>query len=66
MMELFWIGLWWVVGVAAFVYWWTQDCDLGWSEAILACFAGLMGPIAILFGYMLHGKSSTPIIKRRQ
>lgn len=59
--------IWYVVGVASFVYWWTKDHDLQLGEVIVAMFVGLIGPIAFLAGSYIHGGSEgITIIKQRK
>lgn len=61
--------LWYCIGVAGFVFWFTKDHDIGIFEAVVGLFAGIMGPFAWPFGYWIHGDRSKPIVlikKRRR
>lgn len=49
--------LWYVVGVAGFVFWWTRDYDLTTHHIVNACLAGVMGPISFVVGFLIHGES---------
>jgi zinc transporter ZupT len=51
--------LWYISGIAGFVYWWTSEFDLESPEIALAVLLGLLGPITFVMGYIIH-KPSTP------
>ena len=59
--------LWYVSGVASFIYWWTKDCDVKSLEVILLVIVGFIGIFAFPLGYLIHGKQFNKIlIKRRK
>ena len=47
--------IWWVVGVAGFIFWWSKDWELEKSDLIFGIFIGLMGPLTWVAGWFLHG-----------
>lgn len=49
--------LWWLSGVAGFVFWWTKEYDLTLepSQIFLSIFVGLIGPAAWILGAVIHG-----------
>ena len=58
---------WYVIGVVSFIYWWTEDYDFSHNELPLAVITGVLGPIAFLMGWTMHGKNpSKPIINKRK
>jgi hypothetical protein len=61
-MMLFLVVLWWVVGSASFIYWWTSEYDLTLAAAIGSLAAGVCGPITFFIGWRIHGESRPPII----
>ena len=62
--------IWYIVGVLSFIYWWTRVHDLELIHLLLGFFVGLMGPIAFVFGYLVHGEPielfSKVLIKQRK
>lgn len=50
------LGLWYLTGVISFIYWWSKDCNSfnGLAEYLLACLAGIMGPVAWIVGFVLN------------
>jgi hypothetical protein len=68
MIVLLAILLWWAVGVAGFVFWWTNEHDLEIGDLTLGVIAGVMGPLTWPIGWCIHGDhsaSSRPIMRRR-
>lgn len=61
---LFGLGLWYVSGVASFVYWWTKDDDFTGDTLPTAMAVGIFGPVAFLMGLSIHGGNQV-IISRR-
>lgn len=62
MVELIFAGLaWYACGVAGFLYWWTEDHSF--STAVLpdAFGMGVLGPIAVLAGYLIHRAAADAI-----
>lgn len=55
MMIALFVFLWLVTGFASFAYWWTKDDDLTTSDLVAAICGTLMGPIAFLGGWCIHG-----------
>lgn len=55
-MILFLVVLWWVIGSASFIYWWTSEYDLTLCSAIGSLAAGVCGPITFFIGWCIHGK----------
>jgi len=49
--------IWYLAGVASFIYWWTTDMDFEKGDIPLALVAGFIGPIAFLAGYSIHGRA---------
>lgn len=67
-MIIFLIFLWWCIGVASFIYWWTKDQDFTLGiQVLLAAAVGFMGPLAFLIGFFVHNDDREVIIifKRR-
>lgn len=54
--------LWYISGVASFIYWWTTDRDLETSTLWLMLLVGVCGPFAFPMGYLVHGKKMEPTI----
>jgi hypothetical protein len=46
--------LWYLIGCASFVYWWTRDNDFQVINIILMIMAGFTGPLAYFVGYGIH------------
>ena len=60
------IVLWWSIGLAGFIFWWTKDFDLTASDLSIGFIAGFLGILAWLIGAMLHGNlKDKTIIKHR-
>ena len=58
---------WYVIGVVSFVYWWTEQYDLRVGDLTLVALVAIIGPLALLMGWTMYGKSpSKPIIKRKE
>jgi hypothetical protein len=58
--------LWWFAGFGSFVYWWTSEEDLTSMAVIVGMFAGLLGPIAFVVGWAIHGKKRDFVIISRR
>lgn len=54
-MIMLYIFIWWLLGFASFVFWWTTTCDLDIPSAIYGCIIGVVGPIAFILGFIIHG-----------
>lgn len=61
------LALWWLTGIAGFVFWWTKDFDLRIGSALGSLLFGTMGPLAWLVGYFAHRdpRQPTVLIHRR-
>lgn len=46
--------LWYLIGFASFIYWWTRDFPFTVVEMPVAILAGLGGPFAFIVGYFIH------------
>lgn len=57
--------IWYISGVASFIYFWTTDHDFTSNEVGLALCIGILGPIAIMVGREIHGKGTNVIISKR-
>jgi hypothetical protein len=57
--------IWYLVGVASFIYWWIEDFDLDIGSLVVGLFAGILGPISFMIGYLGSDQSSIVLIKRR-
>jgi hypothetical protein len=64
--------IWYLSGVASFIYWWTSEFDIKSRQVLvmlLALCAGLFGPISFIFGFIIHGEPGNPgkvLIKKRE
>jgi hypothetical protein len=58
--------LWWLIGVAGFIFWWTKDDDLYFNTLLLGFFVGLSGPLTWLIGFFIHASTSKIIIIKRR
>lgn len=48
--------LWWAAGIYGFIFWWTTQHDFTAAELPIAVSLGLMGPLAFLVGWLVHGQ----------
>lgn len=63
MIEFLLIFLWWAVGVAGSIYWWTEDLDLRAEHVFLHLVTGFLGPLA----WLLFARTAPLVlIKRRK
>ena len=51
-------AIWYLFGVFSFGYWWTTQHNIEIGTLFIAIFAGLLGPIAFVLGYAIHGEHS--------
>ena len=62
--------IWYISGVASFVYWWTNQNDFMTRHIPLCLSVGLFGPIAFPVGYIIHGDDlpqfNDVLIERRE
>jgi hypothetical protein len=50
------IGLiWYISGCYSFIYWWTMDFSFTKREFPVCACAGLIGPLAFIVGFLIHG-----------
>jgi hypothetical protein len=56
-------------GVAGYIYWWIRDYDLFLFDLFIGLYAGLIGPLTWVVGYMIHSTWDTddakPLIRKR-
>ncbi len=53
---------WWVVGVAGFVFWWSKEFKLEVEDLMASIFiGGILGPLAWIAGWFLHGSGYNKI-----
>jgi hypothetical protein len=58
-------SLWYVVGLAGFVFWWTRDWDLNVIDLMMGSIVSLlMGPFTWIAGALVHGDG--PVLIRRR
>jgi len=62
--------IWCATGTGSFIYWWTRDHDFTLGVEVLIAFGcGIVGPVAFLLGWSIHGgkKIGEPpvIVKKR-
>jgi hypothetical protein len=59
--------VWWVIGYQGFKFWWTHTRDFTTDDLGLAAMAGLLGPIAWLVGWWIHGEpGKTRVIAKQR
>ena len=56
-MLIFGLVLWYLVGVAGFIYWWTRELDFTMEEVHLAILTGFLGPLTWVLGLGIHDGS---------
>lgn len=54
---LIYLAAWWIIGAAGFIYWWTREYDFTADLITLLIGCGLVGPLAWIVGYTIHGTS---------
>ncbi len=62
---LIYVLIWYFVGAASFVFWWTKDFDMTVSYIPIVIVVGLVGPIAFLVGYAMHGKGKEKVLFKK-
>lgn len=60
------IAGWLISGYKSFVYWWTHDYDFTNDEISAALFVSLIGPIAFIIGWFIHGNIKGKIINKKR
>lgn len=60
------IAAWMICGAAGFIHWWRADWPLTTCELPMVFIGALMGPVAWLVGYAIHGKSQCRTILPRR
>ncbi|WP_448189474.1 hypothetical protein [Azospirillum sp. sgz301742] len=45
---------WYACGIAGFLYWWSEDCEVDGMALIDSLAFGIMGPLNVLTGYLVH------------
>lgn len=48
------VFMYYVIGFAGFVYWWTKEYDYDTSDISLSLFLGICGPFTWLLGWLIH------------
>lgn len=56
--------LWYIIGMASFIYWWTSEHDFDTSLIPLCLFFGFFGLITFIIGADIH-KEPIVIFKKR-
>lgn len=57
-MEIILIAIvWYIIGCASFVYWWTKDYDFETEDVIAALLIGVGGIACFFIGWFIHGGS---------
>lgn len=62
-------AVWWIVGTAGFIFWWTSEWDLESSDIGHGLMIGLFGgPTTWIMGYFIHRDETKPrvLIKKRK
>ena len=54
-MNVLYFMLWYIVGLATFIYWVTKEYDLTLSILPLLFFCGFGGPFNFIVGWLIHG-----------
>lgn len=69
-MDLFYIIalllLWYVVGIAGYVYWWTSEFNLDLGDALFGLVIGALGIFTWPIGWAVHSKSSARILMKHR
>ena len=48
--------LWTALGTVSFIFWWKKDFDLRVSDVLIGTvFGSILGPLAFIVGYFIHG-----------
>lgn len=63
--------VWWFVGSAGFLFWFSKDFDIDGNTVLLSCLIGLSGPLSWIMGWWIHGDivfgwGSKVFIKKRK
>lgn len=62
---IFIVIIWWVLGVAGFIFWWIKEFDLTNEEILIAMLVGVLGPLSWAFGFMVHRDNKILMKKRK-
>ena len=57
--------LWYLIGLASFVYWHTLRHDLTTGDVVAALVAALVGPITFIIGWNVYGEERVLIARRK-
>lgn len=63
---LLYLLLWWLTGVAGFIFWWTKEHDLRAPDLALSFFAGLIGIFSWFVGWCIHGDMNKTYITTKR
>lgn len=55
-------AVWWVIGAASFVYWWTREYDFTLVHILAVLIIGWLGPVGWIIGRLMHGEQVEPIV----
>ncbi len=58
--------IWYIIGVAGFIYWWRTEHDLELVDLPIVAIVGFTGPFAWASGYTIHSKTTFIIWKKRR
>ncbi len=58
--------VWYAIGVASFVYWWTKDFDLTSRQIPTAFMVGFTGVLAYPLGYIIHSNKDETVLIRKK
>jgi hypothetical protein len=58
--------LWYLIGVASFIYQWTAQYDFATGDIIFAIICGSLGPIAFLISWKVIGLADGSVIIRKR
>lgn len=45
---------WYACGIIGFLYWWSEDCEVDGMALFDSLAFGIMGPLNLLTGYLVH------------
>lgn len=56
--------LWYVIGYISFIWHWNYNLDVTLFTFLLGLLIGIMGPIAIPVGYIMHPRTNSEDMER--
>lgn len=57
---------WYAIGYLCFIYHWTRDSDLSVTDAFFGLIPALLGPIAFVTGFFIHGDSGSKVLLKKR